>query len=188
VIILKLYLYENKADKRYLSKTTGNNYLIPLYNDGESSDGAVECAIIDDTSVINPTFKISRKHYWKRCNYAWSEDTLRYYYVTDVTMSQNYVLLTCHVDVLNTFKLTLADKNVIIKRASKWDYYRNTPFNYNKYLNDDKFKAYSAEMNRSIAFPNNGTNDVFRLSQAQFVMCVVGNTSNPFDPEPEGGE
>lgn len=183
---MKLYLYEMHADKRYLEKSEANSFLVPLYNSGESSDGAVDAAMLDDTSVINPTFKISRSHYWKRCNYVWSEDTLRYYYVTDVILAKGYVLIQCHVDALNTFKQALAEKNVIVKRASKWDYYRNTPYNYNKYLNDDKFKAYSSEMNRSLAFPNNGSNDVFKLSQAQFVMCVVGNTSNPF--EPEGGE
>ena len=184
---MKLYLYEMHADKRYLAKTEDNGFIVPLYNQGESSDGAVEAAILDSTSVMDPTFKISRTHYWKRCNYVWSEDTLRYYYITDVILSNGYVLLQCHVDVLNTYKNAIARKNVILKRASKWDSYRNSAYNYNKYLNDDKFKAYSSEMNRCLRFPNNRTANVFNDSTTQFVMCVVGNTSNPEDPD-EGGE
>lgn len=178
---MKLYLYRNVADKRYLSKTFENGFLTPLYNDGESSDGAVDCAILDDTSIIDPTFVISRKHYWKKCNYVWSEDTLRYYYVTDVVLSKDKVLMTCHVDVINTFKSAIAKKNVIIKRASKWNPNTGAPYNYNKYLNDDKFKAYAGEMNRSIEFPDQG----FDKDITEFVMCVVGNTHNDEESEEE---
>lgn len=179
---MKLYLYENKADKRYMAKTVENGSLIPLHNPDESSDGAVDCAIIDSTSVIDPIFKISRSHYWKRCNYVWSEDTLRYYYVNDVQLEHGYVLLKCHVDVLNSFKSTIKTKNVIVKRASKWNSFLGKPSNYNTYLNDDKFKAYASEMNRSIEFPDQG----FDNGVSEFIMCVVGNTSN--DVEPEGGD
>lgn len=180
---MKLYLYEMHADKRYLAKTENNGFLTPLYNSDESSDGAVDAVMLDETSVINPTFKISRSHYWKRCNYVWSEDTLRYYYVTDVTLSRGYVYVKCHVDVLMTYRNSLKDKNVIVKRASKWNDNTGEPYNYNKYLNDDKFKAYSAECNRSIEFPKNMG---FDNGVTEFVMCVVGNTHN--DEEENGGE
>ena len=179
---MKLYLYEMHADKRYLAKTENNGFLTPLYNSDESSDGAVDAVMLDETSVINPTFKISRSHYWKRCNYVWSEDTLRYYYVTDVILAKGYVLIQCHVDVLNTFRTKIKNKNVILKRASKWNTYTGAAYNYNKYLNDDKFKAYAGEQNRIIAFDEDKG---FQNKTTEFVLCVVGNTNTQPEPEPE---
>lgn len=171
---MRFWLYELKGDKRHLNKQP---FLTPLYNEGEQNDW-FDGVILDDTSVIDPVFKFSREKYWKRCNYIFCEDTCRYYYVQDVTLSRGYVLVKCHVDVLNTFKNAIANKNVIVKRASKWDSWRNQAYNYNKYLTDDKFKSYSAEMNRSLKFPNKP----FDENVTEFIMCVVGNTQN------EGGE
>ena len=178
---MKFWLYEMKGDKRYLNKQP---FMTALYNEGEQND-YFEGSIIDDTSVIDPFFKFSREKYWKRCNYIFCQDMNRSYYVQDVTLSRGYVLVKCHVDVLMTFRDSIANQKVILKRASKWDYNRNSAYNYNKYLNDDKFKAYSAEMNRCLSFPNNRTANVFSEHTTKFVMCVVGNTNN--NEEPEGG-
>lgn len=175
---MKFWLYQLTGDKRYLDKTP---FITPLYNEGEINE-YFDGVIIDDTSVIEPTFKFSRHNYWKKCNYIFCQDSLRYYYVTDVTMSHGFVYVKCHVDVLMTFRNALKERYVIIKRASKTDSVTKKPINYNTYLNDDKFKAYASEMNRSIEFPNQG----FDKYTTEFVMCVVGNTSN--DVEPEGGE
>lgn len=179
---MRLWLYQLKGDKRYLEKSKENGLLIPL-EETTTSDGAIDAVMLDDTSVINPTFKISRQHYWKRCNYLWSEDTLRYYYVTDVVLSHNYVLITCHVDVLNTFRNALANKTVILKRGAKWNDALQKPYNYNMYLNDDKFKAYAQVCNRMIKFPEK---QGFNFDLGEFVMCVVGNSDN--ENAQEGGE
>lgn len=181
---MRMWLYQLTGDKRYLRKTKENGLLIPLEGT-TTSDGAIDAVMLDDTSVINPTFKISRQHYWKRCNYIWSEDTLRYYYVTDVTLSHNYVLLTCHVDVLNTFYEKLSNKTVILKRGAKWNSTLKKPYNYNMYLNDDKFKAYAQVCNRFITFPDKKG---FDIDKGAFVMCVVGNKDNENAQEEGGGE
>lgn len=166
---MKFWLYEMKGDKRYLNKQP---FMTALYNEGEQND-YFEGSIIDDTSVIDPVFKFSREKYWKRCNYIFCQDMNRYYYVQDVTLSRGYVLVKCHVDVLMTFRDSIAQKTIILKRGSKWNTLNGNAYNYNKYLNDDKFKAYQGEMNRSIAFPHQG----FNMNTTQFVLCVVGSTS-----------
>lgn len=181
---MKMYLYQLVGDKRYLEKTVENGLLIPL-EATQTSDGSFDAVMLDDTSVIDPTFVLSRTHYWKRCNYVWSEDTLRYYYVTDVTLSHGKVYMKCHVDVLNTFRRKLQDKTVILKRASKWNSQLKKPYNYNMYLNDDKFQSYAQECNRMIEFPSaKNPNLGFKIGKGEFVMCVVGNTDN----EEQGGE
>lgn len=179
---MRMWLYQLVGDKRYIEKTVANGLLIPL-EATTTSDGSFDAVMLDDTSVIEPTFVLSRHHYWKRCNYIWSEDTLRYYYVTDVTLSQNKVYVKCHVDVLNTFRTKLFNKTVILKRASKWNSVLEKPFNYNMYLNDDKFKAYAQVCNRFIKFPEN---QGFDINKGEFVMCVVGNSDN--ENAQEGGD
>ena len=177
---MRFWLYELKGDKRYLNKQP---FLTALYNDGEQNE-YFEGAIIDDTSVMDPVFKFSREKYWKRCNYIFCEDTCRYYYVQDVTLSRGYVLVKCHVDVLNTFKNAIAQKQVILKRASKWNDMTGQAYNYNKYLTDDKFKAYAAEMTRIINFDETKG---FQNDVTEFIMCVVGDQNNE-EPEENGGD
>lgn len=159
---MKFWLYDMQGDKRYLDKTS---FMTPLYNEGEQND-YFEGAILDDTSVIDPVFKFSREKYWKHCNYIFCQDTNRYYYVQDVTMSRGYVLVKCHVDVLMSFKDALKNKRIIAKRSET---------KYNLYLDDDKFKAYAPECDRMLKFKA-PEGDGFDFHTREFIMCVVGNT------------
>lgn len=160
---MKFWLYKLDGDKRYIDKTS---FLTPLFNTGEIND-YFEGVILDDTSVIEPTFKFSRHKYWKKCNYLFCEDTLRYYYVTDVTMSHGFVYVKCHVDVLNSFKYALKEKVVIAKRNESKN---------NSYLNDDKFKAYAMPKQIFFPFRHSGGDRYFEMTNQQFIMTLVGNS------------
>lgn len=168
---MRFWLYKLDGDKRYIDKST---MLTPLYNTGEINE-YFEGAILDETSVLEPTFKFSRHKYWKRCNYLFCEDTLRYYYVTDVTMAKGYVYVKCHVDVLNTFKDALRDRIVIAKRSESKN---------NSYLNDDKFKAYAMPKQTFFMFNHAGGSRYFSMNNQQFILTLVGHSEN----ENEGGE
>ena len=157
---MKFWLYQLKGDKRYMNKTP---FMTALFNEGEEND-YFDGVILDDTSVIDPTFKFSRNKYWKKCNYIFCQDTNRYYYVTDVTMSHGFVYVKCHVDVLMTFKDSIKKKYVIAKRSGE---------KYNLYLNDDKYQSYAPDCERFLEFPSG-----FDINTTEFVMCVVGNTNN----------
>ena len=175
---MKFWLYKMEGDKRYLDKT---DFLTPLYNEGEQNE-YFEGAIIDDTSVIDPVFKFSREKYWKRCNYIFCQDTNRYYYVQDVTMSRGYVLVKCHVDVLMTFREALKSRNIILKRTG--DSASKNKL-YNRYLQDEKYKAYAMPKVLNYNF-NPPANNPFSLGVQQFVLCVVGKNSG--EEQNEGGE
>ena len=177
---MRIYLYQLIGDKRYLDNTP---FIRSLGSEGDPVDeeGAFyfPAEIMEDTSVIDPTFVLSYHYYFRdwnngqMCNYLWCQDTLRWYYVTDVTLSQNKVYMKCHVDVLMTYRNAIADKNAIIKRTNAVNKMsRNT--RYNKYLNDDKFMAYAPEVTYIQSFP---TNKGFSNKVAEFVMCVVGSPS-----------
>ena len=169
---MRFWLYQLNGDKRYLDKTS---FLTPLYNEGEVNE-YFEGAILDDTSVIEPTFKFSRHNYWKKCNYLFCQDTLRYYYVSDVTMSQGFVYVKCHVDVLMSFKDALANTKVISKR--------NTT-KVNSYLDDDKFKSYAMTSVCNYPFMRGEGTHFFDMDNQQFILAVVGNADSS---ENEGGE
>lgn len=167
---LKFWLYQLKGDKRYLDKTS---FLTPLYNSGENE--YFEGAILDATSVVNPTFKLSRSKYWKKCNYLFCQDTCRYYYVTDVTMEAGYVLVTCHVDVLMTFKNALKNKVVIASRNES---------KYNVFLNDDKFKSYAPPKQICYEFfPQ--SERVFSMGNIQYILAIAGSNANNEEEEEE---
>ncbi len=168
---MKFWLYDMQGDKRYLDKTS---FMTPLYNEGEQND-YFEGAIIDDTSVVDPVFKFSREKYWKRCNYIFCQDTNRYYYVQDVTMSRGYVLVKCHVDVLMTFRNALKNKVVIAARNES---------KYNVFLNDDKFKSYAPPKQICYEFfPQ--SERVFSMSNVQYILAIAGSNSNIEEEEEE---
>lgn len=187
---MRLYLYSLKGDKRYLNKYP---FLTSLGGSGDSHDYSgeyyFEAKMMDDTSVVDPTFILSYEHYWRSwvnrqmCNYLWCQDTERWYFVNDVTMSQGKVYVKCHVDVLMTYRKEIAAKKAIIKRTNSTS--KITRMNrYNQYLVDDKYKSYAPEVAWVKEFPKNMG---FQNDTTHFVMCVVGNTEGS-NNRSEGGE
>ena len=102
---MRIYLYQLIGDKRYLNK---NPFIKSLGVEGDPTDSAtgeyyINAQIMDDTSIVNPTFCFSYHSTWlnwttlNSCNYLWCQDTLRWYYVNDVILSQNKIYMKCHV-------------------------------------------------------------------------------------------
>lgn len=81
----------------------------------------------DDTNMVNPTIIISSLMS-KNFNYVYISETDRYYYVTDMTYSQQRTFITLAVDVLMSFKDAIKEMTVIANRSSS---------TYNVYQKDD---------------------------------------------------
>lgn len=60
----------------------------------------------------------------------------RYYFVNEITFSQQYVILHCEVDVLMTFKDEIAKLSGIVERNA---------FLWNMYLTDTKLKCFNLQ-------------------------------------------
>lgn len=163
---MDLYLYKNLLDKRYLYKDVGLTQL-----------GRVSAELKNDTSYINPTFIVSYSPLWKWCNYIYSSDLERYYYVTDVEASQNRLMIKCHVDVLMSYKEAIKEKMILVKRSS-------TKGNY--YLDDEKFKAYAMPNKRVLPFGKPSIRGFYdSTTNSQFLLGIVGR--NPDAPEENEG-
>lgn len=107
--------YRNASEEHVLDKQ------LTVVNSG------VTAMFKDDTNMINPTIIISSL-LSKNFNYVYISDTDRYYYVTDMTYSQQRTLITLAVDVLMSFNSEIKDLYVIANRSSSY---------FNLYQKDD---------------------------------------------------
>lgn len=148
------------GDERYIDKTS---YLHEIESEHDNEDGSFNVVMLEDTSVEEPTFVLSRIHFWKKCNYVFCQDMNRYYYVRDVVLSQGKVYIKCHVDVLMTYKNAIKQQQIIVKRSQS---------NYNKYLVDDIYKTCASPEIRVKKFSK--PSNAFGKDNRHFVLCVVG--------------
>lgn len=81
----------------------------------------------DDTNVLSPTL-ITSQNISHKFNYIYISEFDRYYYVKNITYSQQRFYIECAVDVLMSFNTEIKDLNVIANRSSSY---------YNVYQKDD---------------------------------------------------
>lgn len=87
----------------------------------------VSVVLKDDTNVLSPTL-ITSQNISHTFNYIYISDFDRYYYVKNITYSQQRFYIECAVDVLMSFNSEIKDLNVIANRSSSY---------YNVYQKDD---------------------------------------------------
>lgn len=80
------------------------------------------CTMIDDTSLMNPTFKLSIAANPIGYNYCYVADFNRYYFITDISTHQNFWYISCTCDVLASFKTAIgAGAHYVLRAASDYD-------------------------------------------------------------------
>lgn len=145
--------YKMTKDKRYLDKSGG------MTQQGNTLTGA---HFIDDTEIINPVLKLSSFDE-RNVNYVCIPSLQnRYYYVTGVTFSKGYYLVSLHVDVLMSFKEEIKKQTVVADRSKN---------QYRQYIDDNilKVEQYRGE------YIKNFDNQPFSLTTAEFVLGVLGS-------------
>ncbi len=144
---MQAIFYENKSDKRYLNKTIEAKYSnIPI-------------EVLNPSSVVRPTLKVSSGLIGQSVNYLYVEELERYYYINDWIMENGFIRLECEVDVLMSFKDEIKNRNVIVNRQES---------KYNLYLEDSKYKVQNRTAILTREFPS-GFN-----TAKYIVMGVVG--------------
>lgn len=115
----------------------------------------------NETSIIDPVimFEASLSDL-KNCNYCTISNFGRSYFVNNIRSVRNgLVELSCHVDVLSTYKSQIRQQFALVKRQEN---------NWNLYLNDGSFKVYQNPMVLTKLFPSGFTS-------LQFVLAVAGS-------------
>lgn len=82
------------------------------------------CVMIDDTSLMNPTFKLEIAANPIGKNYCYVSDFNRYYFVKDIRTYQNFWYIECSCDVLASFKTEIGPQtHYVLRSASEYDEY-----------------------------------------------------------------
>lgn len=145
-------LYFNKSDNRYVHKDI-------------EEIRTFDVRMLDDSSITDPVLKLSLPTGYMNANYLWLKDLHRYYYIKNITLSQGYAILTCHVDVLMTYAQEISNQTCIVRRNEAYD-------RCNAYQNDDERKLNAYPCTRVLRFPDDKG---FDSTTTEFVMGVVGD-------------
>lgn len=115
----------------------------------------------DETSVLDPVFEVESDSSLANCNYVWIEEFNRYYYVTNIiSVTDKLWRLTCHVDVLMTYKPQIKAHGAIVSRQQNL---------FNLYLPDgETFKVEQGSLVVQKEFPNGFT------AGESFVLVACG--------------
>ena len=154
---MKLTYYNNKSDRRWLSKD-----LETLSLEGHANP--VDIKMLESSSIVKPVFKMKDVDLYATANYCWVDTLHRYYFIDDIILSEGYAYLHCSIDTLMTYREQLHDIKVLVDR-NQWD--------YNLYQVDDKLALNNFTSQKRIEFP-----DGFNKEVQAFVLGVIGNTSS----------
>lgn len=120
---MNITTYNNASDKHVLDKD------ITKVND------SVAAVLKDDTSIINPVLIVSGS-LAPTYNYLYIDTFDRYYFVDNVTYSQQRYYIECSVDPLMSFKTAIEALQVIANRSSS----RSNVYQQDNYI---PFKEYN---------------------------------------------
>ena len=90
------------------------------------------CLLIDETSLMEPTFKLEIAANPISKNYAYVSDFNRYYFITDITSKQGFWYISCTCDVLATYKTEIGSQSHYVLRSAS---------NYDEYISDNFYGA-----------------------------------------------
>lgn len=117
----------------------------------------------DDVSILKPVFKVRDVRSIITYNYLYCPELQRYYFIDDIVSVHNDLWeISCHVDVLETYKNGIKSNKAVIKRQQNI---------YNLYLNDPDFITYNNDKIQTLQFKN-GTGFSKNLS---YVLVINGS-------------
>lgn len=139
---MTIKLYHNDSDKRTVNKT--------LSNEGALT-GAV---IIDDTTILEPRLKVRDNGIiMVQYNYCYIADFKRYYYITNITVSNGYILIDCKVDVLMSYANEIrACTGVIARQENVWSGYLDDSENFTNQYNNVSLKAFTSPFSKTLSY------------------------------------
>ena len=143
-----IVIQNNRSEQNKLDKTLATITTLS----GELKSG---------TSILDPVFLVEGNlSDFSNCNYCTISTFNRSYFINNIkSIRTNLIELSCHVDVLSTYKTAIRNNMAICKRQEN---------NWNLYLNDGSFKVYQNPMVLTKLFPSGFTSP-------QFVLAVAGS-------------
>lgn len=120
-----------------------------------------DCTLRAETSISDPSILLEFNGNLSQYNYCYIPDFQRYYYITDITSVRNNLWqVSCHVDVLMSFKNAILSSIAIIEETSV--------AGISNYLSNDVWVALSKDKTSIIPFAS-GLN-----SSGQYILITAG--------------
>ena len=125
-----------------------------------SAGSTYNCALKDDTSVLDPVIILQTSDNIFSYNYMYIQQFGRYYFIKDIkSLNNNRWQVSAHVDVLETYKTEILSQSVIIEKNEN---------NYNNYLPDENWKTNVKTKTDIINFDNGF------LENGEFILITAG--------------
>ena len=137
-------LYKNTSDDRLVDKSISKLHEVTV-------------SYKDDTNMITPTIKLANFSGAFSANYVYLSDFGRYYFVTEITASQQHIYMTLECDELYTYRAQLRTCDAIVKRQQNL---------FDLYLDDEKFNAEAYGRIQTKRFSGGFTKNAFVLAVA----------------------
>lgn len=134
---MTIILYQNLSESNKVDKNLSNQTNLVGY-------------LRSSSSILDPVFEIEKSDIEvPTFNYLYVVEWNKYYYIIDiVSLNTKLWQISCHVDVLMTYRNAIRQQYGIIARQENL---------YNLYLDDDKFLVNSQRMYVTKEFPNRVT-------------------------------
>ena len=143
---MDIKIYNNTSEKVKVGKT--------LINVRDISGELKEAC-----DIINPVIIISGENL-SSYNYLYIPVFNRYYFITDIKVIRNNLWeISCHCDVLETYKNEIKIQKAIVARQEN---------KYNLYLNDPEWKVYTNKQVLTREFPSGF------LDSGNYFLTVIG--------------
>ena len=148
----KIKLFYNESEPEKVSKSlTEKADLSCVLRDG--------CSLIDPVVILETTHEII-----SATNYVRIPQFNRYYYVNNIRSVRNGLYeLSCHVDVLHTYRSEIKANKAIIHRSEN---------NYELNFDDGSLKTFNNPKVTTKSFPNG------LITTTEFVLAVAGGGGN----------
>lgn len=156
-ITVRLYSFNKRENSTKRPSSGGTDY---------------SCTLIDNTSLMNPIFKLSIASNPIGKNYVYVPDFNRYYFINDIVSYQNFWHISCTCDVLASFKTEIGSQSHYILRSAS---------EYDEYISDSH---YGCKIKENSATPISQTGALYWNTGHSY---VVGITSLAHEQENQSG-
>lgn len=155
---MEIKLYNIKDDKRAVHKNTVDT------GAGTNLVATLTGSIKDDCSITDPIIEVSYNASLMTANYMYIAAFNRYYFIENITVSTQRLIISAHVDVLNSYRVDILKLTCIIERQQH-------EANADQYLNDYAYRSEARFNIRTVPFPHG-----FSKASASYVLTTGGTS------------
>ena len=164
---MTIKIYQNKSARNVVDK-----------NIGTAIQTFANAQIKDQCSVTDPVIILSNFTGALTGNYMYIQEFGRYYYINNIEIEHQRIIIYAHTDVLMTYQSQILLMNAYIKRnRDKW----------NLYVPDKHFVVRGDKNIQVLEFKGATSSFQKERDRMSFVLTVAGQQQDEPEPEQEGG-